>query len=146
MDANLLFRSCHGGITIADAKIRAERDEFRARIKSEWSSMWTGRFDDKVKAEGIVVRDYPLLMVDRGFVIFASRDAKPPSFGEIVAYWASKGSVYCPEPSVGGWGKFVRTELRRGAHSRARVLDGCDEKRAIAKQQLKKGGRGWLHV
>src|SRR5512137_1519971 len=103
--------------------------------------MWTERYDDRVRAEGVVAQDYPLLFMDRGSVIFASRDAKTPVFNEIVAYWASRGSVYCPEPAVGGWGKFVRTEIRKGAHSRARNYDFSSAK-VVEKQQLKKGGRG----
>ncbi len=140
------FRSCHGGIVVADAKTRAERDEFRMKIKIEWNNMWTERFDDKIRAEGIVVKEYPLLLVDRGLVIFANRDAKPPSFAEIVAYWASKGSVYCPEPSVGGWGKFARSAFEKKGRPRTRAMRDRDQKRSDEKRQLKKGGRGWLHV
>ena len=124
---------------------RTERDEFRAKLKQEWMFMWTERFDDRIRAEGIVVRDYPLLFMDRGFVLFASRDAKAPSFPEIVESWASKGCVYSPEPSVGGWGKFIRTELRNSVHSRARTVGNWQPKIKMEKQQLKKGGRGWLH-
>jgi len=111
-----------------EGKDRVAQEEFRKKLKEDWGLMWTERFDDRVRAEGIVVRDYPLLFMDRGFVIFASRDVKMPSFSEIVEFWASQGSVYAPEPAFGGWGKFIRTELRNVAHSRARVFRGCQPK------------------
>jgi len=122
-----------------------KQDEFRQKLKEEWALMWNERFDDKIRAEGVAVRDYPLLFMDRGFVIFASRDAKIPSFSEIVTFWASQGHVYCPDPSVGGWGKFIRTELRKVTHSRARNFERIQPKCKSEKQQQKKGGRGWLH-
>jgi hypothetical protein len=130
---------------LVEARSREEREEFRGKLKEEWVRMWKERFDDKVKAEGIVVKDYPLLFVDRGIVIFASRDAKTPSFSEVVSYWASKGMVYSPDPVEGGWGKFIRTTLKDPRNSRARALaEICEEPRVI-RQQLKKSGRGWLH-
>jgi len=62
-----------------ESKSRDERDEFRRKLKNEWKLIWTERFDDRLKAEGIAVRDYPLLFTDRGFVLFASRATKIPS-------------------------------------------------------------------
>ena len=125
---------------------RAQRDEFRKHVKEEWVLMWRERFDDKLRAEGIVAKDYPLLFMDRGFIVFASREAKTPTFSEIIDFWASRGMVYAPEPQVGGWGKFIRTELRNVTHSRARVFVDQRLRLDSKKQQLKKGGRGWLHV
>ncbi|MGD0977570.1 MAG: hypothetical protein ABR962_00345 [Candidatus Bathyarchaeia archaeon] len=107
--------------------------------------MWKERFDDRVRAEGVSVRDYPLLFMSRGHVIFASRDAKAPSFSQIVEVWASQGLVYSPDPDVGGWGKFVRTELNRVTRSRARAFVNGQCKCQKERQHLKKGGRGWLH-
>jgi len=125
---------------------RVRRDEFQRRLKDEWRLLWRERFDDRVRAEGVAVRDYPLVFMDRGFVIFASRDAKAPSFSEIVEFWASQGFVYAPDPAVGGWGRFIRTEFRKLGHSRAEMFNECQPKRKDEKQQLKKGGRGWLHI
>jgi hypothetical protein len=119
---------------------------FRQKLKEEWTIMWKERFDDKAKAEGVAVRDYPLLFMDQGFVIFASRDAKTPILSEIVAIWASQGLVYYTDPSVGGWRKFIRTELRKVAHSRADSFQRNIPRDQSVKQQLKKNGRGWLHV
>ena len=124
---------------------QVQKDEFRRRLKDEWGSLWRERFDDRIRAEGVSVRDYPLLFVDRGVVVFASRGAKSPSYSAIVGFWTSQGLVYSPDPSVGGWGKFVRTEMKNLVHSRARMFEASRTKAESAKQQLKKGGRGWLH-
>lgn len=128
-----------------ETRTREERDEFRGKLKDEWVRMWKERFDDKIKAEGIVVKDYPLLFVDRGVVIFASRNAKTPNFSEVVGYWASKGMVYSPDPVEGGWGKYMRTLAKDPRNSRARTHVEYREVSPIVQQQLKKGGRGWLH-
>jgi hypothetical protein len=124
---------------------RVERDAFRSRLKEQWGLLWTERFDDRVRAEGVSVRDYPLLFMGRGHVIFATRDAKAPSFSQIMEVYASQGLVYSPDPDVGGWGKFVRTELSKVAHSRARLFVNGQSECKKEKQHLKKGGRGWLH-
>jgi hypothetical protein len=129
---------------------REERDEFLRRLKEEWRLLWRERFDDRFRAEGVAVRDYPLLSTDRGFIVrglivFASRDAKAPSFSEIVNFWASQGYVYAPNPNVGGWGKFIRTFIIGRSYRRKREsAELLDEN--CKKRQLKKGGRGWLHI
>jgi hypothetical protein len=125
---------------------RVKREEFLRKLKEEWAFLWMERFDDRVRAEGVAVRDYPLLFMDKGFVIFATRDAKAPSFSEVVEFWASQGCVYAPDPTVGGWGKFIKTELRKLGHSRAKKFNDSNPRHKDEKQQLKKGGRGWLHI
>lgn len=126
-------------------KHRAERDEFHSKLKEEWKLMWKERFDDRIKGEGIVTRDHPLIFMDRGSVIFASRDAKTPTFSEIVELWAAQGSIYAPQPAVGGWGKFIRTHLRRASHSRARNL-ASNPFNLKANQCKRKRAKGWLHI
>jgi hypothetical protein len=124
---------------------RAKSDEFRRKLKEDWGLLWKERFDDKMKAEGVAVQDYPLLFVDRGHVIFASRDAKTPSFSEVVEFWASQGCVYAPDPVTGGWGKFARTYLARRSERRRAFESNRYSNGGHERQQLKKGGRGWLH-
>jgi len=129
------------------SETREKRDEFWFRLKQEWRLMWMERFDDRVKAEGVAVQDYPLVFMSRGDVIFASRDAKTPSFSEIRDFWASQGLVYAPDPNVGGWGKFAKTYLvHRSVKRRAAVSANFLGENLGKKQQLKKGGRGWLHL
>jgi hypothetical protein len=122
------------------------RDEFRCKLKEEWKLMWKERYDDRIRAEGVVVRNYPLLFIDRGHVIFASRDTKTPAFKEVIEFWASQGFIYSPDPTVGGWGRFIRTELKNPVHSRARAFANGQSKCGKEKQRPKKGGRGWLHI
>jgi hypothetical protein len=126
--------------------LRAMRDAFRAKLKEEWGNLWRERFDDRVRAEGVSVKEYPFLFIDRGRVIFASRDAKTASFSDAIEYWSSQGFIYSPDPAVGGWGKFIRTELIKQAHSRAREFNDDQAKKDRGDRQLKKGGRGWLHA
>jgi len=135
-----------GGTGLLKNIERERRDEFLRRLKEEWRLLWRERFDDRVRAEGVAVRDYPLLFMDRGFVIFASRDARAPSFSEIVDFWASQGCIYAPDPAVGGWGKFVRTFIIRRSERRRIVESAKTLNGNCKKQQLKKGGRGWLHI
>ncbi|MEM2281739.1 MAG: hypothetical protein QXZ68_07135 [Candidatus Bathyarchaeia archaeon] len=131
---------------VLTVKGREGRDEFLRKLKEEWRLMWRERFDDKLRAEGVAVRDYPLLLMDRGFIIFASRDAKTPTFSEIKEFWASQGLAYSPDPAVGGWRKFIKTFVlsQQGSRRGKRAQQYVEEKGK--KQQLKKGGRGWLHI
>jgi hypothetical protein len=120
--------------------------EFRRKLKEEWALLWKERFDDRVMAEGVAVRDYPLLFTDRGCVIFASRNVRIPNFSEIIESWVSKGADCSPAPYVGGWGKFIRTELRKITHPRAEKFEKDRPQSKRVKSQLKKNGRGWLHL
>jgi len=94
-----------------------------------------------VRAEGLASQDYPGLYVERGLVIVAMRDYKPPDFLEILR----RHNLVPSDPSVGGWGRFIRdfvSKQRRFAGRRpVSSKPGCGEK-----QQRKKGGRGWLHL
>jgi hypothetical protein len=124
-----------------------EKKQFIDEFKSQWKSMWRDRLDDKVRAEGIADKDYSLLSVDRGTVIIATRKFKLLDFREILQQHdlSSVGEMMPSDPSVGGWGKFVRTALisqnstRRGRQAPPKLDRSGD-------QQLKKGGRGWLHI
>jgi len=58
--------------------------EFLERLRTRWKSLWLDRIDDRVRAEGIANEDYDLLFVDKGTVIVATRDYKPPDFREIL--------------------------------------------------------------
>lgn len=117
-------------------------------LKKQWQSLWRGRIDDRVRAEGIASTDYSMLFVEKGTVIFATRKFKMLSFREILE---SHGVVNVerfipPNPSVGGWGKFIRTMIV-GQKPSKRVKRAQqfvkDEKK---RPQPKKGGRGWLHL
>ncbi len=122
-------------------------DENVEKLKEQWKRLWRERIDDKLKAEGIANEDYPMLFVDKGTVIIATRDFKMLSFKEILELndVLNAERFIAPSPSVGGWGKFIRTFIvTKGSFRRVEAarnyIEG--EKR---RQQLKKGGRGWLH-
>jgi len=123
------------------------KQEIINELKAQYKMLWRERIDDKVRAEGIANKDYCMLFVEKGTVIFATRDFKPLSFKEILHKHKVVGvdRIVPPSRHVGGWGKFVRTEIvgqkRRG---RVRQTRQClDDKKQ--RQHLKKGGRGWVH-
>jgi len=123
------------------------REELVEELKRQWRTLWRERIDDKVRAEGIADRDYGMLFVERGTVIFATRKFRMLSFREVLQLHGvvDMDRVVGPHPSVGGWGKFIRTVIapqrRSKDRKRARVYVEVEKER----QHLKKGGRGWLH-
>lgn len=122
--------------------------EFLEGLRKCWRSLWLDRIDDRVRAEGIANEDYDTLFIDKGTVIVATRDYKPPDFKEILERHVEDkqpSSVVVSNPRVGGWGKFVRDVVSKQKRftKRGRLVPSEPERR---KQQLKKGGRGWLHA
>ena len=116
-------------------------------VKVEWRLLWRDRIDDKVRAEGIASRDYSLLFIERGTVIVAPRDFKPLNFKKILGFYGIPNveRFVQPPPSVGGWGKFARAVLNRQKRFRRWKKPAPNRKRE-KNLQLKKGGRGWLHI
>lgn len=118
-------------------------------LRAEWKRLWRERLDDRVRAEGVANEDYSSLFIERGTVILATRDFKLLSFKGILEE-RGIGAVYkfvSPSPGIGGWGKFIRNSVQRGrssggVHGPARYFP----QEAKKPQQLRKGGRGWLHL
>jgi len=128
-----------------------EKRKIIEELKGQWKMLWQDRIDDKVRAEGISDKDYSQLFVERGTVIMATRKFKPPDFYEILQQHLSSHSsdinnVLPPNPTVGGWGKFVRNVLSKQQPPVRRRRNTLTEPTKKASQQLKKGGRGWLHL
>jgi hypothetical protein len=123
-----------------------EKREFVEELRDQWKTMWRERIDDKVRAEGISYRDYSQLFVERGTVIMATRRFKPLDFYEILQHYKEtiSSGVIPPNPSIGGWGKFIRGTLNK-QQFQARRRRNLPEPIEKEKQQLKKCGRGWLH-
>ena len=115
-------------------------------LKVEWRMLWRSRIEDRVRAEGIANEEYARLFVERGTIIIATRDYKPPSFREILEQHLSPdlADAVNPSPSLGGIGKFIREMIRRQMPSRRRRSPPPEPKRS-GNQQVKKGGRGWVH-
>jgi len=122
--------------------------ELVQELKQRWSNLWRHRIDDKVRAEGIASKDYDLLFVDRGTVIVATKDYKPPNFRQILEQHAEDklpDRVVALNPSVGGWRKFIRDVISKQERltKSGRPIPPKPKKE---RQQPKKGGKGWLHV
>lgn len=128
-------------------KPKTDRKKLVDELRVQWRTLWRDRIDDKVKAEGIANMDYSLLFVERGTVIIASRDYKSLDFYEILEQHRvhNADNVVPPNPSVGGWGKFVRSVLKKQDFIR-REKPAPPELNRKKGQQQKKGGRGWLHI
>ena len=116
-------------------------------VKSQWKRMWRERIDDHERAESVAGRDFEKLFVERGTVVLATRSFKLVTLREILEQHkvADAERHVPPSKQVGGWGRFVRTRLQRyESEKRRRGIAVSEDIRK--RQQLKKGGRGWLHV
>ena len=115
-------------------------------LKDTWRTLWRDRIDDHLRAEGIADKDYSKLFVEKGLIVLATRDYKPLNLSEIIGqYMTSEAyNAVSPSPSVGGWRKFVRDAFSKGK-SDLRRRPAPMKTVASGNQQLKKGGRGWIH-
>jgi hypothetical protein len=128
-----------------EAKIKAQK-ELVESLKTEWKLLWSERFNDKIRAEDVSLKDYNALNVERGTVIHANRDFKAVTFKEILEKHLVENPERFIQPNAqtGGWTKFAKTAIitsnpRKKEHS----LPYTNKKQV---SQPKKGGRGWLHV
>ena len=82
-------------------------------LKAQWKSLWNEKVDDRVRAEGIAKTDYSMLFVEKGTVIYATRDFKALSFRKILEL----NQIENPEkfipanPEIGGWTKFIKNNV-----------------------------------
>lgn len=116
-------------------------------LRGQWKLLWSERFNDKVRAEDVSANDYAPLHVDRGTIIHATRDYKPLNFKDILEQnkVENPDRFVQPDARLGGWNKFVKTNITGHAFKgNKRALSYTPPKRQV--QQVKKGGRGWLHV
>jgi hypothetical protein len=131
-----------------DLKMQAW-DELFKQLKSEWRAMWLERFDDRIAAEGVAVQDYSLLSLGRGTVVVATRSYKAPDFREILeeqrkVLGVARVSGY-EHPSVGDWGKYVRSNFGGQSLPRRRRVAEFVIAGSGKSLQKKKGGRCWVH-
>ncbi len=114
-------------------------------LKTEWKKLWEERVDDKIRAEGIAKNDYSMLNVDRGTIIHATRNYRPLDFKDILKQYQIENieRFIPPPPQVGGWSRFIKENIHQKPilSKRAQFY----QRETPAKQQPKKGGRGWLH-
>ena len=135
-----------------DRKTRAEaQKKLIEELKAQWKLLWSERYYDRVRAEGVSVNDYAVLDVEKGTIIHATKDFKILTLKQILEkHLVENPERYIqPDVHVGGWNKFIKTEINtksnRGSRAAAYVLDK-DRAKKDPKQQSKKGGRGWLHT
>ncbi len=133
-----------------DRKARVEaQKKLIEELKSQWKLLWSERYDDRVRAEGVSVNDYAILDVEKGTIIHATKDFKILNLKQIL----EKHKIDNPERhiqpdvSIGGWNKFIKTEIQvqKGSRAAAYVAEKKKTKKKPG-QQTKKGGRGWLHT
>jgi hypothetical protein len=121
------------------------------KLRAEWKLLWSNRFDDKIRAEGVSAENYAALRVERGTVIHATRDFKALDLREVLQQNNVKDAdrFVQPHKEVGGWTKFAKKEIIPNT-PRSQRLAIKNQIRAQTKkpanQQQKKGGRGWLHT
>jgi hypothetical protein len=129
----------------AEKQQKSEQEKLVEQLKLQWKQLWSERFNDKVRAEGISAEDYEKLRVQKGTVIHATRDFKPLNFKEILDENQVQNSErhIAPSNQVGGWSKFVKTQITNTPHKRA--MPEIKPSKKANNNQPKKGGRGWLH-
>lgn len=118
--------------------------ELRRELKGEWAELWRTKYDDEVRAEDVSSKEFARLFVDRGEIIFATRDYKPLSFREILDrhLGSDLSEKAFPDPAVGGWRKFVKEHLPKPKHGKRRERPGV---KVDLRQHQRKGGNGWLN-
>jgi hypothetical protein len=121
-------------------------------FRDEWRNLWDTKFDDKVKAEAIARREFAVLFVDKGDVIYDTRNAKPLDFyGIIERHEKESGTrIRPPDPTEGGVRKFIKEQIvAPSADAKRHRAENLKSQKHGQKSQSrgsqKKGGRGWLN-
>jgi hypothetical protein len=128
-----------------DDKAKAQK-KLVEELKVQWKQLWSDRLDDKVRAEGVSTANYESLRIERGTIIHATRDFKALNFKEILEEHLVENPdrFIQPDRQVGGWNKFVKTEITNQPKKTKRATEHVPKK--PEGKQPKKGGRGWLHA
>ena len=118
-------------------------ESFIEEVRGQWRLLWRERIDDHVRAEGVANQDYDKLFVERGTVVLATRNFKFLTLREILDQHKILNSErFVPlNPQLGNWVKFGRAHAYRRSNGLPEHVS-----REKKSQQLKKGGRGWLHA
>lgn len=137
----------------------SEWREFIRSLREDWKELWRTKFNDEYRAEGVATKNFIRLFVDRGEVIVATRDYRPPNFHEILKAYMPQyfADTLNPTPAQGGWGKFIReyvVKQRFKSRSSSRVNMGNRKSKASQPtgfrrsryRRLKKSGKRWKPV
>jgi hypothetical protein len=116
--------------------------EIRQSIKKEWDDLWISRHEDKLIAEGVSIKDFNLLFVEKGEIIHAVRDYKLLSFPEILEKHIGKEDTnkIDIDPNIGGYKKFSKQHF---TNKKKNVKRSKPKVRYDVNQHLRKGGAGW---
>jgi len=125
----------------------SDHEEIISELKTQWKTLWKDRIDDGIRAEGIAKEDYSMLFIEKGTVIFATRDFKAENLKEILELHGIHkiDRIIPPNPHAGGWSKFIRTAIKNQRITGQRTQAYQRTKDKKQNQQLKRGGKGWLH-
>ena len=127
---------------VSVSKLDAQRALIE-ELKVQWKLLWSERFNDRVRAEGVSVDDYAILDVEKGTIIHATKDFKILTLKQILEkHKVDNPERYVqPDVHVGGWSKFIKTEIngkaKKGSRVAAYIADKCPAKKG-ASQQVKK--------
>ncbi len=121
--------------------------EMVEELRVQWKKLWQERVDDKIRAEGVATADYCDLFIEKGTIIHATRNFKALNFKEILEQHQIENSerFIPPNPHIGGWTKFIKTNVTNNWSRKNNSIEFYLDENKSEKQQLKKGGRGWLH-
>ena len=119
----------------------------RQWLKVEWADLWKSKIDDKVRAEGVSVKEYTLLFVESGEIIRATRDYKHLSFAKVFERHVGKEKAdgLVVDPRVGGWRKFARENFPAKGKIKITTTRKRPKIKVDLSQQQRKGGSGWLN-
>jgi len=118
--------------------------KLRGELKKDWSDLWSNKYEDDIKAEGVSTNNYPKLFVDRGEIIHATREYKQVSFSDILEEHIGKEEAdrVNVDPNVGGWRKFAKTHF---SSNREKSVRERPKVKVDMNQQQRKNGSGWLN-
>jgi ABC-type sulfate transport system substrate-binding protein len=127
-----------------DNKVQGQK-KLVEELKVQWKQLWTERFDDKERAEGVSVSDYNALYIEQGTVIHATKQFKALNFQEILEqHKVENPERYIqPDANAGGWNKFIKKQITNSPSKKTKSDTYVSEK--PKGKQPKKCGRGWLH-
>lgn len=123
-------------------KNRTKAEQIRLNLKKEWNELWSNKYDDKKRAEGVSTKNYSQIDVKEGQIIYATRKCKSLDFYEILEQKIGKdyNEKIAPKPQIGGWRKFAKEKFSNKKINREKPKIKID-----LKQQQRKHGKGWLN-
>jgi len=123
-------------------------EAIRHQIRCDWKNLWDNRIHDSSLAEDVASTNYDLLFIEKGTIIKATKDYRPPNLENIFERNEKLLDVsFSPlNPKVGGWRKFSRDILSkqpRWSKASHRIEESLENNKNNC--LAKKGSRGWLH-